>query len=632
MRYFNKLASAFCVAAMGMVALTGCEGADIFSINSPDWISSKVDSIKNNKTDSDILFVPNPDELGSADNTTAFWTVFTDDQKVDSGQTYKVKFTNYSNGDANYKNFILVLRNAAKDVEYAVLRADNWGWGTGYTGEESDSHFDKSMESADRDWSAWCKAMKKAKCTATIYNNGMGSADVKITMVGDDGNTYQQNYLNIAIADPDDLYFSFTLEGAHLKFGDVEEVDSDPVAIQLNGIPSEVLDTTSFETFKAGITATVTFGEGVTKDITADDMQIEIIPDFNEVGEKTLVAVYNKTYLGENCATPLIVTKKFAVVKNLSAFTETVAVPTPLVLGAEDNSGAFWSAVTDNNIKVEPMETKVISFTNYCVGTDNWKNFLIILNKENLEEYAVVRADNFGWGNGYAACTAKVEDGRNWDAWPAAMDNAKVTAYITNNGDGTADIKAVMVGNNGNTYTQEYIGINTIDAENLYVRFTIENAHLVFDNIVGATDNSTAFWGAHSTNVHIKANQVCTVNFTNYCAGTDNWKNFIVILNKADLTEYAVVRADNFGWGNGYAACTATFEDGRNWEAWIAAMNGAEVSLQIANKGDGTADIKAVMKGNDGNTYTQSYTGINGIDADDLYFRLTVENAHLVLK
>jgi len=61
-------------------------------------------------------------------------------------------------------------------------------------------------------------------------------------------------------------------------------------------------------------------------------------------------------------------------------------------------------------------------------------------------------------------------------------------------------------------------------------------------------------------------------------------------------------------------------------------MNGAEVSLQIANKGDGTADIKAVIKGNDGNTYTQEYAGINGIDADDLYFRLTVENAHLVLK
>jgi hypothetical protein len=56
-----------------------------------------------------------------------------------------------------------------------------------------------------------------------------------------------------------------------------------------------------------------------------------------------------------------------------------------------------------------------------------------------------------------------------------------VTTYVTNKGDGTADVKCVMVGNDGITYTQEYIGINTIDPDNFFFHFTIEKAHLVFE-------------------------------------------------------------------------------------------------------------------------------------------------------
>ena len=46
-------------------------------------------------------------------------------------------------------------------------------------------------------------------------------------------------------------------------------------------------------------------------------------------------------------------------------------------------------------------------------------------------------------------CTAFTESDRDWGAWLSAMDGAKVTTYVTNNGDGTADVKAVMVGNDG---------------------------------------------------------------------------------------------------------------------------------------------------------------------------------------
>ena len=628
MKYLNKLASVFFIAMLGMLTMTSCEGGDLYDIGSPEWLSEMGGG---EEDDSNIItVVPNPTTLGNTDNTTPWWTVFTDDIKAEPGKTYQVQFLNYGSGTSNWLNYLLVLRNEAKDFEYAVLRADNWGWGTGYTGEESDAHFIKKMESENRDWGAWAKAMSLAKCTLTLYNYGDGTADVKVIMLGSDNQTYTQEYNNISV-DKDNLYFSFTCEGSHLEFGNIDVEDSEPTAMTLNGVPSEVVLGTELNEFLANVTATVTFAEGVTKEIPASELQFEIIPDFTELGQKTLVVVYNKTYMGNNCSKPVIASKTFSLVKELSAFTQTYVVPTPILLGAEDNSTPFWGAHTEN-IKIAPKETKVATFTNYSSCASNWNNFCIVLCKENNAEYAVVRADNYGWGDGYAACTPTMEAGRDWDVWRPAMDGAKVTTYVTNNGDGTADVKAVMVGNNGATYTQEYKGINTVDPENFYFRFTVDGCHLVFDKEVGASDCSTPFWGAHSPNIQVIGHQVCTVNFTNYSSCASNWNNFCIVLCKADNTEYAVVRADNYGWGDGYGACTATMEEGRNWDAWRPAMNGAKVSAQIVNNGDGTADIKVVMHGTDGNDYTQDYIGINTVDPDNFYFNFTVDGSYLVFE
>jgi len=238
----------------------------------------------------------------------------------------------------------------------------------------------------------------------------------------------------------------------------------------LSGVPSEVLVGTPIEEAFAGMTAIVEFEEGVTKEVAAKDLQIEAIPNMDALGQKTLVVIYNKTFKGANADKPIIAS---------GTFTQTVVVPNPLTIGATDNSTPFWGAHTDN-IKVEPKETKVVTFTNYSSCANYWNNFAIVLCKADNSEYAVVRADNYGWGNGYAACTPMMEAGRDLDAWKAAMNGADVTVTIVNNGDGTADIKCVMVGTDGNTYTQDYIGINTIDPDNFYFNFTIDGSHIVF--------------------------------------------------------------------------------------------------------------------------------------------------------
>jgi len=301
-------------------------------------------------------------------------------------------------------------------------------------------------------------------------------------------------------------------------------------------------------------------------------------------------------------------------------------------VGLTDNSTPWWTAFSDD-IKVGPKETFVSTFTNYTNGAANWNNFLVILRKADKGEYAVMRADNFGWGAGYdGIATPATEEGRNWDAWAAAMDGAKVTTYVTNNGDGTADVKAVIEGNDGNIYTQDYTGIGNVDPNDFYFCFTVEGGHLEFDNVLGLEDNSTPWWTAHSADITVPSGQTYTTRFKNYTNGAANWNNFLVVLTRADNSEYAVMRADNFGWGASYdGIATPTTEEGRNWEAWAAAMDESTVTVSVTNNGT-SADVKCIIVGNDGNTYTQNYTGISPIEADNFRFRFTCEGSHLVFE
>ena len=37
------------------------------------------------------------------------------------------------------------------------------------------------------------------------------------------------------------------------------------------------------------------------------------------------------------------------------------------------------------------------------------------------------------------------------------------------------------VGNDGNTYNQDYIGISPTDGNDVYFRFTVDGSHLIFE-------------------------------------------------------------------------------------------------------------------------------------------------------
>lgn len=643
-------------AAAGVFILAGCEGGDLYSVDAPDWISARVDSINASKSgDEEQELLPQNEDVytvGATDYSNGFWQAFSKYYVIPENEKFQAQFVLHTNPDnVYYKNFVVIVSN---DVdrggdgykEYGAWRYDFTNDSVTYNSQWGDYLFFKysnsNMPMAPVDNVSDISEKMNGTVTLTIDRSRVDTFYMEANN-GTVRKTYTQPY-KLTNLNPDltneNIRIFVVVDGSYIEWksassepigGYTSAEDKQPVSMELAGIPSEVLLGTELNEAMAGVTGVVTFEQGVTKKVTAEDLQFQAIPDMDEAGIKTLVVIYNKTFKGENCSNPIIFSKTFSVVKEFSAYTETLVVPTPTILGAEDNSTGWWGAHTEN-IKVEAKETKVVNFTNYTTGANNWNNFVIVLCKASNAEYAVVRSDNYGWGDGYGACTPSMEEGRDFDTWRAAMNGAHVTAYITNNGDGTADVKAVMTGTDGAVYTQQYTGINTVDADDFWFRFTVDGCHLVFDRELGNADCSTAWWGAHTTNVQVPASTVCTVNFTNYTSGASNWNNFVVVLCKDNNAEYAVVRADNYGWGDGYAACTHNMEEGRDFGTWLAAMNGAKVTMQIANNGDGTADVKVVMHGTDGKDYTQDYIGINTIDPDNFWFRFTVDSSYLVFE
>ena len=634
---FNKIATAFCAAALGMMMLTSCEGGDLFSINAPDWLSSKADSIaaekaKNQGGEEEIEGLhEDVYNIGKEDLTAGFWTLGKT-YVVPAGQKWIAQFNLMVNPDNKYfKNFYVVLNAFNGDLgdEFAVIRFDNdpkknSEWNT--VGTEIDrsligGDFQNSSEEDDIDASV---QKMNGKITLTVDRSN-GGLYIKMTN-GTLTKTYTQTSSFPSTGSDADICCRIGVEGSLVSFlgstiepigGYTSKEDKQPLSLTLNGVAKKVLQGTSLEDMLKNVSATIEFEQGVVKDVPASELTFQAVPDIRTLGKKTLVAAYSKTFKGEGASAPVIGTAEFEVVDKM--YTS---------IGATDNSTAFWGAHSDN-IKVNPGETFVTTFTNYTSGVSNWNNFCVVLCKADNTEYAVVRADNYGWGDGYGACSPSGGQA-DWGAWLKAMDGAKVTTYVTNNGDGTADVKAVMLGTDGNTYVQEYNGINTVDPNDFYFRFTVDGSHIEFDNVIGADDNSTAFWGAHSEMINVPVGKTVSTRIKNFTNGVSNWNNFCVVLTRQDNTEYAVVRADNYGWGDSYGACAPSGGQA-DWGAWLKAMDEAMVTVSVTNNG-GSVDVKCVMVGNDGNTYNQDYIGISPTDGNDVYFRFTVDGSHLIFE
>ena len=643
MKYLNRLATVFCSAALGLLTLTGCEGGDLYSIDSPDWISAKADSIAAAKAaeqggDEEIEGLhEDVYTVGAPDFSTGWWAVFSKYYQIPENEQWITQFNLSINPAATntYKNYALIITNdedrgAANYKEYGAIRFDYQPSGNSEWGD----YIDRSLATSTLEFATDTDAgVDKLGGKVTL---GIDRTDGGLTVIMTNGTvtkTYIQKtpLVNLNADQSNTTIRAFLVpEGSCINFigstiepigGYTSKEDKLPLSMTLNGVPKKVLQGVAFEEAFANVTATVQYEQGVSLDVKFEDLTFEVVPDMNNLGQKTLIAAYAKTFKGE-AANPVIAYAQFEIVDKM--YTS---------IGATDNSTGFWGAHSDN-IKVNPGETFVSRFTNYTNGQNNWNNFVVVLCKSDNTEYAVVRADNYGWGAGYDNNPNLTTSGgqSDWGAWLAAMDGAKVTTYVTNNGDGSADVVAIMEGNDGVVYQQMYQGIAVDNPNDFFFRFTVDGSHIEFDDVVGAEDNSTGFWGAHSVDIEVPINQTVSTRIKNFTNLQNNWNNFCVVLTSDRTTEYAVVRADNYGWGASYENNPNLTTSGgqSDWGAWLQAMDEAKCYVAVTNHGD-SADVRIIMEGNDGNTYYQDYLGISPIDGN-LFFRFTVDGSHLVFE
>lgn len=587
-----------------MVALTSCEGGDLFDVDSPDWISSVADSIANSGSSSS----DDEEELegqmedvytfGETDYSSGWWTAFSKYYVIPDGEMWQAQFTLYINPDDNtyYKNFALVItsdddRNGSEGngyTEYGAIRFDattdtatyNSQWGDYLYFKYTDCN--NYMSPTDNE-DALLQSMN-GKVTLTVDRSDPEAFYVSISN-SSITKTYNQPYplpnLNADASDTDIRCF-VVVEGSYITWastniepigGCTSALDKEPLSMVLANVPEQVSMGTALEDVVAGITATVTYEESVTGTVTADDLNFTVTSgSLDETGTIILVATYNKTVNGETAATPIAASAVIEVVETVTAL-EVVTQPSHTTYAYYTSEA--MDGMTRPDFDFDP--TGMVVMATYADGS-------------------VREIDN-----SYLT----------FSTVPAQVGTQTVTI---SHSDGPTATTIVTVTKPDPT--------------------TVTNS-----SIVGLEDNTTGWWTAFSDDFIVEAGATAVINFTNYTSMAANWDNFCVILRSADgsTTEYGVLRADNYGWntalssGTGYDACT-TSGGQSDWSAWLADMDGAKVALYVTNCGNGAVDVQAVMESTSGTTYYQYYLNITGIDADDFSFALTCEAAHLVFE
>lgn len=575
MRHLNKLLCACSFVALGLPVLTGCEGGELFDVNAPDWISDKVQEIEDseNNNQEDIY------TFGSTDYSSAFWTEFSKYYVVPDGKIWTAEFELHIDPNATntYKNFALVMTNDVDREgegykEYGVMRYDHQPSGNSEWGSYINRSYVQSTLTFETDTDEGIEKLG-GKVTLTVDRTVEDFFAVTMTN-GVVTKTYEQPYewenLN-AEASNTNIRCFLVVEGSYIDF----------------------------LSSKIGTT-----GGNVSADKNPKSMVLKNVPQYVDAGtslEEAMAGVTAEVTF-EDDATKIVSASELS-------FTAIPDMDTP---GAKTLVAAY-----NKTFKGENCDTPIMAYANFEV-VEKIVSIEVTTQPTRTTYYYYTSSATASLNNRTLAFdpTGMVVKATDSSGKTRVLDNSRLTFSTVPAKVGLQIV--TITAEAGITAT-----VNVIVKESQVLEVTNNKT------TVGTMDNSTPFWGDFSDEFNVPVGETKFIKFTNFTSRVENYHNFVVVLRKSNLIEYAVVRADNYGWGDGYAACL-TSGGQADWVAWRDEMNGAKVTVYVTNCGNGTADVQAVMVGNAGTTSTQYYLGINTIDPNDLNFALTVENAHLI--
>lgn len=352
-------------------------------------------------------------------------------------------------------------------------------------------------------------------------------------------------------------------------------------------------------------------------------------------------------------------------------------------IGNTDLNAGWWSDWT-SAYEIPEGVTRVFKLNNFSSGLETWHNYVMVFANEASEahknpndtseahkEWAAIRADAYGWmgdvnSNDQADKFGFTWTWGNWDSWKTvSMVDADVTVEVKREGN-ILNIAAHNVDYNGldNIMTAKVETAMT-DADPCYMFFTCEGSYvelmaveqgvdIVPDSkaiaVLGNTTYGLGFWSEFTDGYELKDGESKTVKLNNYSSGEQNYHNFLVAFTNTQTTadkipsadnyegyaEYAVIRADKYGWtpiANPIPAenFEANWED---WAEWLDAMRDADVTLVITRNGDQIV-MDATMLGRNGKEYVSKTTinsDVSGLTADaPCYFAILGEGAYIEL-
>lgn len=575
MRHLNKLLCACSFVALGLPVLTGCEGGELFDVNAPDWISDKVQEIEDseNNNQEDIY------TFGSTDYSSAFWTEFSKYYVVPDGKIWTAEFELHIDPNATntYKNFALVMTNDVDREgegykEYGVMRYDHQPSGNSEWGSYINRSYVQSTLTFETDTDEGIEKLG-GKVTLTVDRTVEDFFAVTMTN-GVVTKTYEQPYewenLN-AEASNTNIRCFLVVEGSYIDF----------------------------LSSKIGTT-----GGNVSADKNPKSMVLKNVPQYVDAGtslEEAMAGVTAEVTF-EDDATKIVSASELS-------FTAIPDMDTP---GAKTLVAAY-----NKTFKGENCDTPIMAYANFEV-VEKIVSIEVTTQPTRTTYYYYTSSATASLNNRTLAFdpTGMVVKATDSSGKTRVLDNSRLTFSTVPAKVGLQIV--TITAEAGITAT-----VNVIVKESWVLEVTNNKT------TVGTMDNSTPFWGDFSDEFNVPVGETRFIKFTNFTSRVENYHNFVVVLRKSNLIEYAVVRADNYGWGDGYAACL-TSGGQADWVAWRDEMDGAKVTVYVTNCGNGTADVQAVMVGNAGTTSTQYYLGINTIDPNDLNFALTVENAYLI--
>ena len=150
--------------------------------------------------------------VGADDNSTPFWSAWSDYVNLTGNGTIHYEFYNFGSGANNWNNWVLaitngVIRNGEGYEEYLILRNDHFGWGTLY---------ESTTLTSEYNWDTFISEMNGAHVDMDITRYG-STVTVKAVITAESGNVYHYTAVTEGVTS-ETIGTFFTVDSSHLYF------------------------------------------------------------------------------------------------------------------------------------------------------------------------------------------------------------------------------------------------------------------------------------------------------------------------------------------------------------------------------------------------------------------------------